>query len=66
MSWRRAARRAVFILDGQGLVRYRKEEPLSLTYRSVDDLMHALADSELLPRPPPAPEQVEPADAQHP
>lgn len=58
------ARRAVFILDEQGLVRYRKEEPLSLTYRSVDDLMHALADSELLPRPPPA--QAEPVDAQHP
>jgi peroxiredoxin Q/BCP len=44
-----SARRSVFIVDGEGIVRYVKEEPLSLSYRSVDDILHALADSGLLP-----------------
>src|SRR5207302_90733 len=43
-----AARRSVFIVDPQGIVRYAKEEPLSLSYRSVDDILHALNDSGLL------------------
>ena len=43
-----SARRSVFIIDPQGVVRYVKEEPLSLSYRSVDDLLHALKDSGLL------------------
>jgi peroxiredoxin Q/BCP len=50
------ARRSIFILDGEGVVRYQREEPLSLTYRSVDDLLEALAASQLLDparRPPP-------------
>jgi len=43
-----SARRSVFIVDPAGVVRYVKEEPLSLSYRSVDDILHALADSGLL------------------
>lgn len=42
------AQRSIFILDRQGVVRYRREEPLSLTYRSVDDLLEALRASRLL------------------
>jgi peroxiredoxin Q/BCP len=42
------ARRSVFLIDREGIVRYRHEDPLSLSYRSVDDLLHALADSGLL------------------
>ena len=42
------ARRALFLIDGQGVIRYRKDEPLSLTYRSVDDILEALRDSNLL------------------
>ncbi len=49
------ARRALFIVDGAGKIRYRKDEPLSLTYRSVDDIMDALEDSALLPNLAPAP-----------
>jgi peroxiredoxin Q/BCP len=37
------ARRSLFIIDEQGAVRYRCEEPLSLSYRSVDDILEALA-----------------------
>jgi thioredoxin-dependent peroxiredoxin len=47
-----SARRSVFIVDPQGILRYVKEEPLSLSYRSVDDLLHALRDSGLLSTPP--------------
>jgi peroxiredoxin Q/BCP len=50
------ARRSIFIVDGEGVIRYQREEPLSLTYRSVDDLLEALAASQLLDparRPPP-------------
>ena len=43
-----SARRSVFIIDPQGVVRYAKEEPLSLSYRSVDDLLRALGDSGLI------------------
>ena len=42
------ARRSVFLLDASGTVRYRHEDPLSLTYRSVDDLLQALEQSGLL------------------
>lgn len=42
------ARRSVFIVDREGIVRYQKEEPLSLTYRSVDDILNALQESRLL------------------
>ena len=44
------ARRSIFIVDPQGTIRYTKEEPLSLSYRSVDDILHALDDSGLLPK----------------
>jgi peroxiredoxin Q/BCP len=44
-----SARRSVFIVDPQGVIRYSKEEPLSLSYRSVDDILHALHDSGLMP-----------------
>ena len=43
-----SARRSIFIVDPQGTIRYSKEEPLSLSYRSVDDILHALHDSGLL------------------
>jgi thioredoxin-dependent peroxiredoxin len=42
-----SARRSIFIVDPQGAIRYRKEEPLSLTYRSVDDIMNSLRESGL-------------------
>jgi peroxiredoxin Q/BCP len=45
-----SARRSVFIVDAQGVIRYRKEEPLSLSYRSVDDILNALQESGLLAR----------------
>jgi thioredoxin-dependent peroxiredoxin len=47
-----SARRSLFIVDPGGIVRYVKEEPLSLSYRSVDDILHALGDSGLLKAPP--------------
>jgi peroxiredoxin Q/BCP len=42
------ARRSVFIVDKESILRYRKEEPLSLSYRSVDDILAALKDSGVL------------------
>ena len=42
------ARRAIFIIDGDGEVRFRREDPLSLTYQSVEDLLGALRTSGLL------------------
>ena len=42
------ARRSLFLVDGQGVIRYRRDEPLSLTYRSVDDILVALRDSNLV------------------
>ncbi len=45
------ARRSVFLIDPKGIVRYRHEDLLSLTYRSVDDLLEALDHSGLLARP---------------
>jgi peroxiredoxin Q/BCP len=44
-----SARRSIFIVDPQGVISYSKEEPLSLSYRSVDDILKALRDSGLLP-----------------
>lgn len=43
-----SARRSVFIVDPAGVIRYAKEEPLSLSYRSVDDILKALRESGLL------------------
>ena len=43
-----SARRSVFIVDREGIIRYLKEEPLSLSYRSVDDILTALQESGLL------------------
>ena len=42
------ARRSVFLIDPEGIVRYRHEDPLSLSYRSVDDILRALDESGLL------------------
>ena len=42
------ARRSVFLVDPQGIVRYRHEDPLSLSYRSVDDILQALDQSGLV------------------
>ena len=47
-----SARRSIFIVDEKGILRYRREEPLSLSYRSVDDILLALKNSGLLPEPP--------------
>ena len=46
-----SARRSIFIICPKGTIRYSKEEPLSLSYRSVDDILNALRDSGLLPVP---------------
>jgi peroxiredoxin Q/BCP len=46
-----SARRSLFLIDGEGIIRYRREEPLSLSYRSVDDILQALATSGLAPAP---------------
>ena len=43
-----SAKRSVFILDEKGVLRYAHQDPLSLSYRSVDDLLHALRDSGLV------------------
>jgi peroxiredoxin Q/BCP len=45
------ARRSLFIVDESGIIRYRREEPLSLSYRSVDDILRALSESGLLKAP---------------
>ncbi len=45
-----SARRSVFIIDAPGAIRYRKEEPLSLSYRSVDDILAALRQSGVMER----------------
>jgi peroxiredoxin Q/BCP len=43
-----SARRSIFLIDGEGVVRYRHEEPLSLSYSSVDDILTALRGSGLI------------------
>ena len=45
------ARRAIFIIDAAGEIRFRHEDPLSLTYQSVEDLLAALQRTGLLPAP---------------
>jgi peroxiredoxin Q/BCP len=42
-----SARRSIFIIDRAGKVRYRHEDPLSLSYRSVEDILLALRESGL-------------------
>lgn len=42
-----SARRSIFLIDRAGKVRYRHEDPLSLSYRSVDDILLALRESGL-------------------
>jgi peroxiredoxin Q/BCP len=42
-----SAKRSVFIVDEKGVIRYAHQDPLSLSYRSVDDILHALRDSGL-------------------
>ena len=42
-----SARRSIFLIDRAGKVRYRHEDPLSLSYRSVEDLLLALRESGL-------------------
>ncbi|MCA1827367.1 MAG: peroxiredoxin family protein [Myxococcales bacterium] len=43
-----SAKRSVFIVDEKGVLRYAHQDPLSLSYRSVDDILHALLDSGLV------------------
>jgi peroxiredoxin Q/BCP len=38
-------KRATFVIDANGIVRYRHDHLLSLTYDSVDDLHKAVAES---------------------
>jgi peroxiredoxin Q/BCP len=42
-----SARRSIFVIDRAGIVRYAHEDPLSLTYRSVDDILGALKETGL-------------------
>jgi peroxiredoxin Q/BCP len=60
------ARRAVFILDATGVVRYRREDPLSLTYQSVDDILRALGQTGLVEVPQAAPQQAQAESTQRP
>ncbi len=41
------AKRSLFVLDGQGVIRHRRDEPLSLSYRSVDDILRVLDETGL-------------------
>jgi peroxiredoxin Q/BCP len=43
-----SARRSIFLIDGQGSIRFRHEDPLSLSYSSVDDILTALRGSGLI------------------
>jgi thioredoxin-dependent peroxiredoxin len=42
-----SARRSIFLIDVDGVIRYRREEPLSLSYSSVEDILGALQASGL-------------------
>jgi len=44
------SRRSIFLIDREGVIRYRHEEPLSLSYSSVDDIISALGASGLTPQ----------------
>jgi peroxiredoxin Q/BCP len=50
-----SARRSIFLIDGEGIIRYRHEEPLSLSYSSVDDIIKALNGSGLVAEIPASP-----------
>jgi peroxiredoxin Q/BCP len=43
-----SARRSIFVVDREGVIRYAHEDPLSLSYRSVDDILAALRDTGLV------------------
>lgn len=43
------AKRSLFVLDREGIIRYRREELLSLTYRSVEDILGVLRGTGLVP-----------------
>ena len=43
----RMERDAVLVVDREGVIRYSHEDPLSLSYRSVDDILGALHDTHL-------------------
>jgi peroxiredoxin Q/BCP len=40
-------KRSIFVIDREGVVRYAHEDPLSLSYRSVDDILAALRETKL-------------------
>ena len=50
-----SARRSIFLIDREGIIRYRREEPLSLSYSSVDDIIAALRASGLMAELPASP-----------
>ena len=41
-------KRCLIVVAPDGKIVFRKDEPLSLTYRSVDDIMHALQETKLI------------------
>jgi peroxiredoxin Q/BCP len=43
-----SARRSIFVVDREGVIRYAHADPLSLSYRSVDDILAALRDTGLV------------------
>jgi len=43
------AKRSVFVIDREGIIRYRQEEPLSLSYRTIDDIIEVLQETGLVP-----------------
>lgn len=42
-----SAKRSLFVVDAGGVIRYRRDEPLSLSYRSVDDILQVLDETGL-------------------
>lgn len=42
-----SAKRSLFVIDEQGIIRYRRDEPLSLSYRSVEDILRVLQETGL-------------------
>jgi thioredoxin-dependent peroxiredoxin len=52
------SRRTVFIVDENGMVVWRADEPLSLTYRELDQIVERLHDMGLVRRPPSGPSEA--------
>ncbi len=46
-----SAKRSLFVIDAAGIIRYRHNDPLSLSYRSVDDILRVLHETGLRSQP---------------